>query len=151
MKVPFYDTINIDRVPELSDMSPEIQGKFEYLLTVREGDMAQSVYIFKFSRGEGCRDIASPLHEVLPPCTPNKVISDRELILLKGDGKLGTAYFYMNQPNKPLIEQATLPCFCTFIVSYYTLRMQLNVFQQTCKLRSANAPDCCRCLIGLAN
>ena len=104
MKVPFYDTINIERVPELMDVSPEIQGKFEYLLTVREGDKAQSVYIFKFSRGKGCRDITSPLHEVLPPCTLNKVISDRELILLKGDGKLGTAYFYKNQPNKPLIE-----------------------------------------------
>ena len=86
-------------------MSPEIaQGKFKYLVTVREGDVELSVYIFKFSRGKGCRDVSSPFHEDLPPSIPNKVISDLELLHLKGDGKLGTAFFYINQPNRPLIE-----------------------------------------------
>ena len=50
MKVPFYDTIDIDHVPELMDTSP---GEFEYLLAVREGDITLSVYVFKFSRGKG--------------------------------------------------------------------------------------------------
>ncbi len=103
MTVPYYTSLNVGvDVPDLKDTVKE-PGVFKHLVTVREGNKYLCIYVFKFAHGKGCREVTSLFHRTLPPCA-DKLITDKDLLSLKGDGKLGTSYFYLNEGDEPTVK-----------------------------------------------
>lgn len=103
-QVPKKDILQYEDVESLL---PEIflrPGKFVHLKNIHENSETMAIFIYTFNEVIGCRNISDDFHGLLPPCDDVNKLTDTVLLSFRGEGKLGTSFYYTEDVDEPLIS-----------------------------------------------